>query len=324
MKFGRNELCPCGSGKKYKRCCGLTGGSDSLSGSAPEDAAETWWFGYPKFSKKVYREFADYFEAVLVPTGELCRDALEAANRKMTGLQDSVTPLELVIFHLAFFAVQAHQEAVLLVGHGLSNGAIKVLRGMFEAVVAAEYLSKNPDEIANYRDYHKVILWKRYQYLARVEPEKTKQKVSQERVSQILADYEAVKDRFPKRHQWNQKKGVKEMAEGVGLGDTYDWFYCSASSLHHANMEALHSHFMKVEETGVAIGPSLSGCGPALAVADLMVFESLRTLDSCLGLGFAARLAELKEKSDSEWARRAAGLGGVRFSDAGNSSKIVN
>ena len=23
-KIGRNEPCPCGSGKKYKKCCGLT------------------------------------------------------------------------------------------------------------------------------------------------------------------------------------------------------------------------------------------------------------------------------------------------------------
>ncbi|HHW23437.1 MAG TPA: hypothetical protein GXX26_11250 [Clostridiaceae bacterium] len=22
MKIGRNEPCPCGSGKKYKKCCG--------------------------------------------------------------------------------------------------------------------------------------------------------------------------------------------------------------------------------------------------------------------------------------------------------------
>ena len=22
MKIGRNQLCPCGSGKKYKNCCG--------------------------------------------------------------------------------------------------------------------------------------------------------------------------------------------------------------------------------------------------------------------------------------------------------------
>ncbi len=25
MKIGRNEPCPCGSGKKYKKCCGLSG-----------------------------------------------------------------------------------------------------------------------------------------------------------------------------------------------------------------------------------------------------------------------------------------------------------
>jgi uncharacterized protein YecA (UPF0149 family) len=23
VRIGRNEPCPCGSGKKYKRCCGL-------------------------------------------------------------------------------------------------------------------------------------------------------------------------------------------------------------------------------------------------------------------------------------------------------------
>ena len=27
-KVGRNDLCPCGSGKKYKKCCGATGGTD--------------------------------------------------------------------------------------------------------------------------------------------------------------------------------------------------------------------------------------------------------------------------------------------------------
>lgn len=320
MKVGRNDPCPCGSGRKYKRCCGLTDSSGSLSGSTPEDPAEAWWFGYPKFSKRVYREFADYFESVLAPTGEFCRTLLEAANRKMVGLQDSVAPLQFVIFHLSVFALQAHQEAVLLVGHGLSNGAVKVLRGMFEGLVAAKYLSRNPGEIDDYRDYHKVILWKRYQYLAKIEPERAKQRIPRERVSEILSSYEAVKHRFPKKHQWNQKKGVKEMAEAVELGDMYDWFYCSASSLHHANMEALHSHFMKVEETGVALGPSLSGCGPALAVADLMVFESLRTLDACLELGFAARVEELKKKSDAEWARRAFGS----TQSAPNSSKVVN
>ncbi|WP_414647875.1 SEC-C metal-binding domain-containing protein [Desulfitobacterium sp.] len=24
LKIGRNDPCPCGSGKKYKKCCGIT------------------------------------------------------------------------------------------------------------------------------------------------------------------------------------------------------------------------------------------------------------------------------------------------------------
>jgi hypothetical protein len=258
----------------------------------------------------VYGEFTGYFEGVLAPTGELCRDILGSANRKMNELGDAATWLQFVIFHLSVFIVQAHQEAVLLVGHGLSNGAVKVLRGMFEALVAAKYLAQNPAEVEDYRDYYKVILWKRYQYLAKIEPQKAKQKIPQERVSEILTDYEAVRDRFPKKHQWHQKKGVKDMAGEVGLGDMYDWFYCSASSLHHANMEGLHTNFLKWEKRGdkiEAIGPSLSGCGPALAVADLMVLDGLHTLDACFDLDFAERIGELKKRSDAEWARRAAG-----------------
>jgi SEC-C motif len=30
--IGRNELCPCGSGLKYKRCCALKAGRSSISG----------------------------------------------------------------------------------------------------------------------------------------------------------------------------------------------------------------------------------------------------------------------------------------------------
>src|SRR5262249_36692699 len=90
MKVGRNDPCPCGSGKKYKKCCGLVTTSSPFPGTAADDAAESWW-AYPEFGEKVRREFASYFEAVLVPTGGLWRDMVEAANRKMNALEDSVT-----------------------------------------------------------------------------------------------------------------------------------------------------------------------------------------------------------------------------------------
>ena len=33
-KVGRNAPCPCGSGKKYKRCCGRSGDSSSAMAGA--------------------------------------------------------------------------------------------------------------------------------------------------------------------------------------------------------------------------------------------------------------------------------------------------
>ena len=312
MRVGRNEPCPCGSGNKYKRCCGVSNGGGSFSGRAAEDPVNTWWFGYPNFKKTVYREFAGYFEEVLVPTGELCRNILEAANQKMNESGDSATWLQFVIFYLSVFIVQAHQEAILLVGHGLSSGAVKVLRGMFEALVVAKYLVQNPTEVEDYRDYHKVILWKRYQYLAKVEPQKAKREISQDRAKEISAEYEAVKHRFRNEHQWQQKKSVRKMAEEVGLGDMYDWFYCSASSLHHANMEGLHTNFLKWEKRGgkfQVIGPSLSGCRSALAVSDLLVFDALYALAACFDLSFSQRIGEIKKRSDKYTLRHQAGIG---------------
>ena len=38
MKIGRNELCPCGSGQKYKRCCLPLGGQDDAM-TCPECGA---------------------------------------------------------------------------------------------------------------------------------------------------------------------------------------------------------------------------------------------------------------------------------------------
>jgi uncharacterized protein YecA (UPF0149 family) len=29
QKIGRNDPCPCGSGKKYKKCCGMNGSVDN-------------------------------------------------------------------------------------------------------------------------------------------------------------------------------------------------------------------------------------------------------------------------------------------------------
>ena len=61
MKIGRNDCCPCGSGKKYKKCClnkiGINGGNKESSLFLPKGPN----FGFLKSdAKKIYRIIKKY------------------------------------------------------------------------------------------------------------------------------------------------------------------------------------------------------------------------------------------------------------------------
>ena len=65
MEVGRNDPCPCGSGKKYKKCCGakLHSGNDSneqkvlyiqVEGSTPENLLKLAASGFDKGAKEIH------------------------------------------------------------------------------------------------------------------------------------------------------------------------------------------------------------------------------------------------------------------------------
>ena len=53
-KIGRNQPCPCGSGRKYKNCCGGRASLDQLGRSAPPDPENVAGFYIDDESKKVF------------------------------------------------------------------------------------------------------------------------------------------------------------------------------------------------------------------------------------------------------------------------------
>lgn len=61
MKIGRNDPCPCGSGKKYKRCCGLR----PQSASDPEIPAYLRTGTYLDEYQRFLRPVADYYQMLL-------------------------------------------------------------------------------------------------------------------------------------------------------------------------------------------------------------------------------------------------------------------
>jgi len=49
-------------------------------------------------------------------------------------------------------------EVIVLCGNGCGAGAMKVVRGMYEAQWTAEYLRRNPNEVDDYLDFLKIML----------------------------------------------------------------------------------------------------------------------------------------------------------------------
>ncbi len=76
--------------------------------------------------------------------------AISSATKRMKVMDDKV------IYFLARQVFEDFDEILVLCGNGLSTGALKILRGMFERTVTICYLQKHPEQIALYYKYYYV------------------------------------------------------------------------------------------------------------------------------------------------------------------------
>lgn len=110
MKTGRNEPCPCGSGKKFKRCCG--------SGSPPKDRVIG---GYYDPERK----------AAFVATNDILRKTISRDAPLIGNSFDRLCGVELAsigeVFSAAAFIVLAGNPEELCVAV-LRNGGAIILR----------------------------------------------------------------------------------------------------------------------------------------------------------------------------------------------------
>jgi hypothetical protein len=61
--------------------------------------------------------------------------------------------IDRVIFGLGWSAFEDFQQINILCGNGFGIGAMQILRGMYERVVVAAYLSQSPDEVDDFLDF---------------------------------------------------------------------------------------------------------------------------------------------------------------------------
>src|SRR5205807_8034674 len=63
-------------------------------------------------------------------------------------------PADHIIYGLGRVCVEDFERVLNLCGNGFGIGGMQILRGMYERQVTAAYLTKDPEEVDNFIDYH--------------------------------------------------------------------------------------------------------------------------------------------------------------------------
>ena len=260
--------------------------------------AENVSFGNPSFGREVYAAFGTELNAIR-NMETLMNDIFSAANLNAT------EPVQKIVHYLAILTADSLRDVVTLAGHGSGPGAMKIARGMFETAVVAEYLRRNPDEAENFREYHYIQNWRRYQKLLSSSPERAKE-IRPERVKELQDDYNRVVPRFTNRkgqirNQWS-KKSIAQMAEEIGRADQYETPYSLAASIHHGSFEGIAVHVsMEGDSMSLCERPSLAWVAQALVSAHVYILQVLDTLNDSLHGGFDERIKAATEEFQRVW-----------------------
>ncbi len=118
---------------------------------------------------------------------------LDAENAAFDRTLTATGILDPVIFYLGIRSVQDFNAITLLCANGDALPASALIRGMYERVVTAAYLEKNPTEVEAFAEYDYVQRYKVAKIITDAMKVTDEQK---EQFAQLQKDYESVKPKF--------------------------------------------------------------------------------------------------------------------------------
>ena len=102
-------------------------------------------------SQDVLREFESRNEKFLSRFANLKATFDKAFVRSFNG-----SNVDRVLFFMGRLCLEDFFEILLLSANGYGDGALKILRGLFERAVTLVYLNKHTDEVDDFLNYHHV------------------------------------------------------------------------------------------------------------------------------------------------------------------------
>jgi hypothetical protein len=103
-------------------------------------------------------------------------------------------PVDRVMITLGWVCANDFSEIIVLCGNGMGIGGLKLLRGLYERAVTAQFLSAFPDQVDKFFDYNAIHLGKLYGHIQK--PFQLIDKLSPEYIEQIKSARKIAEERF--------------------------------------------------------------------------------------------------------------------------------
>ncbi len=221
-----------------------------------------------------------------------------------SGLSQPKTKADRAIFLLCHSVICEFEEVVHLCSGGFGIGSMKVLRGMYEKAVTADYLMQNHKEAVCFLAFHRV--------------QDHKLKSSLRRNSDGESAELSLAKRFRQKVEWKfkfkqescktcgktpmpswTKKSIKELSESSKylLGDYYGFCY-QAGTLHsHATLHGLAARLSMAKSGALSLEPTQEAQYVYLSLyyGHLLVLVTLHILDDQFSLGMRDNLNDWNE-----------------------------
>ena len=261
-------------------------------------------FGHPEMWEKVHHKYHDFF--TVLPK---LQDAL---NGLVFAAYDPITKPQRAILNLATLSMISMLELVTLVGNGLAQGGMKILRSMLEYGINAEYLRRNPEEVDDFIEWHWVEHYKLLNYMRDHMPD-AYAKLTPEHIAESEAEYIRVKPRFENETRSGKLKirdswcslNLAERAIRTDFEEHYKLIYPLTSRLLHGSVAGMALHYDPDEDPHrLAVPPSLEWSNGALVGGHAIALCMAGTFSQAFGVESNPPYAELKRDYKTVWAKK--------------------
>ena len=285
QKNGRNDLCPCGSGKKYKKCC--------IAKEPTEQLLPT---------KEVKTVINTTYGALFSFNKEL-KDVVDDIFKKKCKVDEPKTALASFSLGKAY---KTHDAIMILCAEGYGEDAAILVRSMFELLITLLYILKDPtdERVYRYYSYDWVLRKKMFDY-AKTKPDLVKEmedrvanpKVGDTNVEEVMKTAIEVQDKYKyTRSGWSDKT-IYDMAVEVGRVDNYKTIYALQSQIAHTAVRVMNDY---VKESGsglnIMVGPGLNWIENDLVALFDFYYSIIGECDKLFQFDFDKRLDDIAKR----------------------------